>query len=107
MVVDMERTNTAEMFHVEHRQDSPLHLPTGYSGDITNKGDNMTTSEALNALVNAITQEVLAGIESTIEAVVENAISDHNSEYDHDDIVTDQQVRDIVEDMIAGATISL
>lgn len=106
-LVDMEATNTAEMFHVEHRQDSPLLPPTGYSGDTTNKGEHMNTSEAMTVLVNAITAQVLAGIESTIESAVENAISDHNIEFDHDDFVTDSQVRDIVEDLISGATISL
>lgn len=107
MVVDMEATNTAGMFHVEHSQDSPLHLPTGYSGDTTNKGEQMNINEAMTTLVNAITEQVLAGIESTIESAVENAISDHNSDFDHDDFVTDSQVRDIVEDLISGATISL
>jgi hypothetical protein len=96
-----------KMFHVEHSQDSPLSPALGYSAVINQKENQMTVNEALNALVEAITEKVVDAVTSELETMIEDKISEHQSDYDHDEFAQRDDIRDIVEDLLSGASITL
>lgn len=92
------------LFHVEH---SPLSPALGY-GAVTNQKENqMTVNEALNALIEAITEKVVEEVTSELETLIEDKISEHESDHDHDDFAKSDDIRDIVEDLLSGASITL
>mgnify|MGYP006267614595 CR=1 FL=1 len=95
------------LFHVEHSQESSLIPALGYSAVINQKEKAMTVQEALNELIEALTAQVLASVKAEVEDLIGDAISDHNSDYDHDEYAQRDDIRDIVEELLAGATISI